>query len=310
MLRNFVAAIVAVSLLGGLLPAWAGKPAQEPPMAFAVVRLSQPACEPTCPQWIAAEGQIMPGTAAKFAKFLSNPAYRKLPVVLNSGGGKIFDAMAMGRLIRKYKMNTSVGWTSFSGCSPLKKQKPACKPDPVTKAYHGWAGPYRSGCFSACPLILLGGLLRVIDPAARIGLHQPSSEQRPYIDRYWETYRMVRGKKHIISRKFIKRVYLPAKKIAGITPQLRKKLLPYVKEMGGSPAILDEMEKAAPADMNMIAFGDWKRQNLGLSTADGIDLTVFISAKHCTALAKPVGNCIFVKENAPPVLPPYERGNS
>jgi hypothetical protein len=302
MLRNAIAAILALGLLGA-------KSEQEPPMAFAVVRLSQPACEPSCPEWIAAEGQIMTGTAAKFARFLSNPAYRKLPVVLNSGGGKIYDAMAMGRLIRKYNMNTAIGWTSFKTCSPFDKAKSVCKPDAATNAYQGWAGPFGAGCYSACPLILLGGLLRVIDPAARVGLHQPLAEQRPYIDRYWETYRMVRGKKKIISRKFIKRIFLPAKKVVGVTPQLRKKLLPYVKELGGAPAILDEMEKAAPADMNMIAFGDRKRQNLGLSTADDIDLAVFTSAKHCTELAKPAGNCIFVKENAPPVLPPYERGN-
>jgi hypothetical protein len=120
---------------------------------------------------------------------------------------------------------------------------------------------------------------------------------------------MVRGKKKIISRKFIKRIYFPTKKVVGVTPQLRKKLLPYVKEMGAAPAILDEMEKAAPADMNIIAFGDWKRQTLGLSTSEGIDLAVFTSAKHCTELVRPVGNCIFIKDNAPPLPPPYERGN-
>ena len=41
-----------------------------PAMAFAIVRSGINGCEPNCPQWISAEGQIMPGSASLFRKIL------------------------------------------------------------------------------------------------------------------------------------------------------------------------------------------------------------------------------------------------
>src|SRR5664279_3507672 len=82
-----------------------------PVMDFLVVLKSDGQCEPDCAEWISAEGRIVPETAGKLAKFLGDPERRKLPLILNSGGGSIEAAVAMGRIIRKNKMDTGVGQT-------------------------------------------------------------------------------------------------------------------------------------------------------------------------------------------------------
>jgi hypothetical protein len=280
----------------------------EPSMGFVIMRYSVPACEPTCPQWIAADGKIERGTATKFSRFLGNPNYRKLPLILNSNGGSIEDALAMGRLIRRYSMNTGIGRAVFlSGCSPFAPGN-KCKPDPVTKAFLGADFEYGAHCYSACPLILLGGTVRVVDPSAQVGLHQPTAENHPYMDRYWETWRIINGRKQIISRKFVKRVYLPVKTVTGITPGLRKQLSAYVRDMGASPRILDEMQKASPRDMNLIPFGDGSREKLGLTTSNTAPLSTLTGENVCKTEPFPA-NCVFIKEKRPLILRPFERGN-
>src|SRR6185295_7098254 len=60
-----------------------------PPMVFAVVRSGIVGCEPNCPQWISAEGQIMPGSAGQFRKILKQTGKMRLPVVITSQGGDV-----------------------------------------------------------------------------------------------------------------------------------------------------------------------------------------------------------------------------
>ena len=60
-----------------------------PTMRFVVVRSSAPGCEPTCPEWISAEGSIVAGTPALFKRTLKGLGSRKLPVVVDSPGGNV-----------------------------------------------------------------------------------------------------------------------------------------------------------------------------------------------------------------------------
>ena len=283
------------------------KPQDAPPMSFVVVRLSLSTCEPNCPQWIAAEGRIENNTPAALARLLANPVYRKLPLILNSGGGKIFAALEMGRMIRKYGMNTSVGYTSFLNCNPFETKDGTCKPSADTKAYPAYAFAYRGYCFSACPLILLGGVVRIVDKDAHVGLHEPVDERHPYVDHFWIAWHMVNGKKVIVSRKLINRTYLKATTTVGVTPQLKQRLLPYFKEMGGSPALIDEMDKAAPEKMNVIAWKDGEREKLGLVTSNNQPLSLLTTAEHCKFAGTFRANCIYAKERKPHIFLPIDR---
>src|SRR6188474_216932 len=75
-----------------------------PPMIFAIVRSGVTGCEPNCPQWISAEGQIMPGSAGQFRKILKQAGKQRLPVVITSQGGDVEAALAIGNLIRERKL--------------------------------------------------------------------------------------------------------------------------------------------------------------------------------------------------------------
>jgi hypothetical protein len=313
MRRLFVALTLLLALVPGFTSAATTQPAspaqkqdtplQEQPMRFDIIRLSSTACEPLCPEWISAEGRIMPNTAGKLDGLLKNQAFRKLPILINSGGGSIEAAVSMGRTIRKFQMTTVVGKTFIFGCTEANRLANKCKLDPVTKTYNGMAMPVEAYCASACPLMLLGGTVRVIEPYALVGLHEPRAESQPHVDQYRILYRMEGGRKHIISKTFVKRTYMAKKEVIGVTPQIRRALAPYLKDMGGDPAILTEMEKAAPKDMNWIKPNTGQRERLGLVSNSGahgpITFESLTSAKSCKPDATNGPNCIFVKEKTP-----------
>src|SRR5690348_1002266 len=60
-----------------------------PPMRFVIVRSHEAGCEPNCPQWISAEGEVTPQTPALFKKFLKQVGKNRLPVLINSLGGDV-----------------------------------------------------------------------------------------------------------------------------------------------------------------------------------------------------------------------------
>jgi hypothetical protein len=232
----------------------------------------------------------MIGTPANLARLLANPANRKLPLLLNSNGGKVYAALEMGRMIRRYGMTTAVGRTRFDFCNPFLDK--GCIPTASNRTYRGSTEEMGARCLSACPFIMLGGTMRLLSPLSYLGLHQPKDIRRPYIDHYWETWRMVHGKKVILSRRFINRTNLPTKTVVGVSPEIRKKLMPYIKEMGASSKIMDEMELAGPDAMYQIKTD--LAQELGLSTNILTRLSAIASSDRCSASPAPA-NCVTLK---------------
>ena len=87
-----------------------------------------------------ATGMITPGTGETFkAEVEKRGGYIKT-VVLNSTGGSVQDAIAMGRLIRQKKFSTAVENGNY--------------------------------CASSCPLVFAGGVERRAGEKAAIGVHQ------------------------------------------------------------------------------------------------------------------------------------------
>src|SRR3979409_2672692 len=87
-----------------------------------------------------ATGTIAPGISEAFATEIGKRGDYIKTVVLNSPGGSVTDALAMGRLIREKKFGTEVE-----------------------------AGKY---CASSCPLVFAGGVERRAGDKAAIGVHQ------------------------------------------------------------------------------------------------------------------------------------------
>ncbi|MCA1774431.1 MAG: ATP-dependent Clp protease proteolytic subunit [Loktanella sp.] len=85
-------------------------------------------------------GQIAPGDAARFADFIETQATPPEEVYLNSPGGSVDDALAIGRQLRTLEV-----LTALSGADV---------------------------CMSACPYILAAGTRREVAPDALVGVHQ------------------------------------------------------------------------------------------------------------------------------------------
>ncbi len=171
-LRMIVMAALAVSfpLMGALaagspIPSLkpSPRPRAEPPMRILRVVSSDKACAPDCPEWISAEGIIRPGSAAAFAHVVEGLNGRRLPVLISSHGGSVRDALEMGALIRAKGLAVAVARTLLEDCPERAR---AC-PDPRGAAVVGGAS-----CGSACPLVLAGGVERLVGPAPLVGVHE------------------------------------------------------------------------------------------------------------------------------------------
>ncbi len=160
---------LAAALLGLVaLPSYADlRPPARPrgvhPMRFVRVVSAEAACKPNCPEWLSAEGQIVPGTARAFAEAVERLKGRRLPILIHSPGGSVADAGAMGELIREKGLAVAVARTLVTNCPDAS---PKC-PDGPGSAITGGAM-----CASACVLVLAGGVERLAAPSARIGVHQ------------------------------------------------------------------------------------------------------------------------------------------
>ncbi len=156
-------ALAAGSPIPELRRAPSPRPRVDQPMRIVRVTSSDPACAPDCPEWISAEGAIRPGTSAAFARVVAGLNGRRLPVLISSRGGALRDALEMGALIRSKGLPVAVARTLFKNCPPGEAD---CS---VT---HGQAIVGGASCASACPLVLAGGLERLIGPTPLVGVHQ------------------------------------------------------------------------------------------------------------------------------------------
>lgn len=250
----------------------------EAPMTVVIVRNSVPLCEPNCPEWIAAEGEITEGTPAKFREVFKRMGKKQLPIVIRSPGGLIYAAIEIGRMIRKRKLDVAVGSTRFDGCAPDQK---SCKlPKEYKGIYRGTAWGYYGFCNSACPIILAAGAERLASVETSVGVHKPKvvwDQERVY---YRETYRVVNGKKKILKRTITGRKRVKGKVTFEFGKQLRKQLADYYASMGVDPAIMDDSEKAANKEMEILRGDRLDVLKLRTSSKSAATLTDWIICRR------------------------------
>lgn len=185
-MRAIAAILFAAALACG--PAAAAPPRKtafslEPVMQLHVVRSAQPGCEPECLQWIAAQGRIVPGTLGQFREVLRGLGGRKLPIFIDSSGGAVDDALAIGRLIRAKGLHVAVTRTAFMPCAPGDT---ACRKAKTGGELRGVAQAHFSKCASSCAFILAGGTRRFVGQGIGVGVHRISMTLRMY--RIWRRY--------------------------------------------------------------------------------------------------------------------------
>ena len=265
-----------------------GSVAQSPednPMRFAVVRSSAAGCEPTCPEWISAEGAIVAATPAEFRKVLKRLAGRRLPVVISSPGGDVDAAMAIASLIRRNKLDVAVGLTRFEGCYPGFKD---CKLNKgKAAAFYGTAFANGAYCASACPLILAGGVRRVVGQWASLGVHQITTTFVRTKVFYRTKYKVVKGKKRIIEEKVVSRKNAGSYKTYEMNKTLEKRLAAFLKELGVGDTLLATIKNTPATTLHLIAPNDMLQMKL-ITSLDGVQLVT--AADVCRAVPA-AGNC-------------------
>jgi hypothetical protein len=131
-------------------------PSRSAPMQFAL-RQDAANCGTKCKAWVSATGMIRAETAREFEAFAAKNNIRGATIVLNSEGGSVHGAIALGRAIRKLDMTTTIGRTvDVQGAS-----------DPRLAALVP-----RADCESMCAFVLLAGAKRIVPPEARVRVHQ------------------------------------------------------------------------------------------------------------------------------------------
>lgn len=256
-----------------------------PTMRFVIVRSNAPGCEPTCPEWISAEGTIEAGTPVLFKSTLKALGGRELPVVVDSPGGNVDAALMLGRLIRQNKLDIAVGKTWFVGCQPDVED---CREkDGKDARYFG--NPYAGGaiCNSACPLMFAGGIRRVVGQWAYLGVHQITTTYIRTKLQYRTTYRVVRGKKKILNTKIISRKNAGSYKTYEMSKAVEKRLAAYLKEMGVDQGVLETMKDTPASDIRQLAPEDMLQMKL-VTSLDAVELLT--AATICKADPQPA-NC-------------------
>jgi len=180
----FVFVLIACAI-GGVTVAVAQKPPQptraEPaapnaalttPIEFYLAHGDANACGPGCNEWIAAEGKIDAGAADRFRPLLRKLGDRRPPIFFHSPGGKVNDALELGRLIRDKKFEVSVGQTVALGCGSDKQAANACEARKrAGQAVEAEISATAYACNSSCVYALAGGAVRRVPPWVKLGIH-------------------------------------------------------------------------------------------------------------------------------------------
>jgi len=274
-------ALLVSSLILACGPAFAGKaPTKkvarqvEGPMQVHVVRSAQPGCEPTCPEWIAAQGTIDAGALKQFKKVLSQLRGRKLPVFIHSTGGLVHEAFAIGRLVRANGLDVAVTKTKLTRCAPADaacRKSKSESPD----ALRGVAQAPFSICASACAFVLAAGERRFVGPLAFVGVHQIKTFQTytKVLRTYRFTARPSGGGPAKIEKKLISERTLSQKTVqAKTTKSTYDEIKQYFVQMGIAEAIMPLLLATPHANVHWLTQDELRSTRIATDRQDGQQL--------------------------------------
>jgi hypothetical protein len=115
------------------------------------------ACGNNCRSWVSAVGAITSDTPRDFEALAKQHKLDGLTIALDSDGGSVLGALALGRAIRRLGMTTTVGKTVPVSSDPARKRARL-----TPQAY----------CESMCAFVLLAGIERRVPAEARVMVHQ------------------------------------------------------------------------------------------------------------------------------------------
>lgn len=247
--------------------------AMDSPMQVAIVRSDVPGCEPSCTEWIAAQGRIDASTPRKFKRVISQLGKRHLPIFIHSIGGSVDESLAIGRLIRAKGLDVAVTKTELTACAANDK---ACRKTETENILHGHPVAYRSLCASACAFLLAGGTHRFVSPRTLVGVHQMTSfETRVKLLR---TYRIERSGGWFGAPVVTKKTLVAEKRIAEKTVETPtkdssyRKVQTYFEEMGVTGAIMPLVMSASGKSIHWLTRAELRTTRMATDATDGEQL--------------------------------------
>ncbi|TIT00436.1 hypothetical protein, partial [Mesorhizobium sp.] len=206
-------------------------------------------------------------------------------------------------LLRKSKLDIAVGKTRFTGCQPEAKD---CNENDAKGARY-FGNAYASGaiCNSACPLMFAGGIRRVVGQWAYLGVHQITTTYIRTKLQYRTTYRVVRGKKKVLSKKIVGRKNAGSYKTYEMSKSVEKRLAAYLKEMGVGQGVLETMKNTPASTIQQLAPYDMLQTKL-VTSLDAVDLLTAATlcntdpvAPNCREVPAPAGDVVAYAKPAP-----------
>ena len=116
------------------------------------------ACGNDCRTWVSASGAITADSPRDFETFAKKNKLEGATIALDSDGGSVLGALALGRAIRKLGMTTTVGKTIDLNATDGGIKRAKLQP--------------RAYCESMCAFVLLAGVERRVPAEARVMVHQ------------------------------------------------------------------------------------------------------------------------------------------
>jgi hypothetical protein len=172
MLRLFLLAVLLL-VHGEVYAQTAAEKAGFPPRLIIYNAKGPPdSCGPGCDRWIAVEGQVDDGSAARIARFLRDTKDSKRPIYFHSPGGSVRPSYVIARLLRSRKAIGRIGRTISPACAGGTQVDAAClKIKTAGGEVEAELVTRNAMCNSACTYLFLGATTREVAPDAVVAVH-------------------------------------------------------------------------------------------------------------------------------------------
>lgn len=178
---------------------------------------------------VALHGRIVPGSEAVVRAALDRAGAGRPTVLVDSPGGSIAPALAIGRLIRARGLTVAVA--RVAGGVPTD------------------AG---AQCASACVLVLAAGVGRSVGPGAEVGVHR-LVDWTTY-SRTWDVYRVQRRRGVVVGRELLSRRILSSREVYRDAPARDYAAVErYLAEMGETPELVALMRGTPAAELHWMS---------------------------------------------------------
>ncbi len=243
-------------------------------MQVTLVQGGSPTCGTDCVRWIAMQGKIISETPALFRRVLSRAGRGPVAILIDSPGGSVEAAMAMGRLIRSRGLVVAVAGTIPLPCAAADA---GCLGAAKSNIPFAGVSMARAGCASACPLILAAGTQRYVGLGAYVGVHEIIVHRRltKVINTFRTVRRMVNGHPVEISRTLIATRPVESHIVTGeASNAIYNQVSAYLAQMGIEPTIMPLMRSAPPSGMHCMTRSEIVATHMATTgDAPGFSLT-------------------------------------